>query len=131
MAKAIHSMIRVSDEQESVDFYQQAFGFAVEDKLEFDGFTLIYLRNEENDFEIELTINHDSTESYTHGSGYGHIAVCVDDLDAEHRKIEGLGYSPAPIKEFHYEGRLIAKFFFVQDPDGYKIEVLMRHGRYV
>ena len=131
MAKAIHSMIRVSDEQKSVEFYQQAFGLDVEDKFDFDGFTLVYLRNEENDFEIELTINHDSTEPYTHGSGYGHIAVCVDDLESEHTKMESLGYSPTPIKEFHREGDLMAKFFFLQDPDGYKIEVLMRHGRYV
>ena len=37
---------------------------------------------------------------------------------------------PADIKEFHRDGGLMARFFFVQDPDGYKIEVLQRHGRY-
>ena len=131
MAKAIHSMIRVSDEKKSINFYQQAFGLRVEDKYDFDGFTLVYLRNDENDFEIELTVNHDSAEPYTHGSGYGHIAFCVDDLESEHNKMEKLGYSPTPIKEFHREGSLMAKFFFLQDPDGYKIEVLLRHGRYL
>ena len=40
------------------------------------------------------------------------------------------GLNPNPIKEFHRDGSLMAKFFFVQDPDGYKIEVLQEHGRY-
>ncbi|MBC6417166.1 MAG: lactoylglutathione lyase, partial [Rhodospirillales bacterium] len=45
-------------------------------------------------------------------------------------RFEGLGLAPTPVKEFHREGALMAKFFFVQDPDGYKIEVLQKHGRY-
>ena len=130
MAKAIHSMIRVLDERKSVDFYNRAFGLDVADRFGFDSFTLIYLRNAENDFEIELTVNHDQEQQYTHGDGYGHIAVCVEDLDAEHSRIEGLGYAPTAIKEFYREGALMARFFFLTDPDGYKIEVLMRHGRY-
>ena len=130
MAKAIHSMIRVLDERKSVDFYNRAFGLDVADRFGFDGFTLIYLRNAENDFEIELTVNHDQEQQYTHGDGYGHIAVCVDDLDAEHSRIEGHGYAPTAIKEFYRDGALMARFFFLTDPDGYKIEVLMRHGRY-
>ena len=131
MAKAIHSMIRVLDEERSVDFYTKAFQFGVQDRFEFEGFTLVYLRNKENDFELELTINHDQTEAYSHGSGYGHLAVCVDDINVEHQRISELGFSPGAIKEFHREGELMAKFFFVQDPDEYKIEVLMKHGRYV
>ena len=131
MAKAIHTMIRVLDEKRSVDFYSNAFNLSIADRFEFDGFTLVYLRNDENDFEIELTINHEQQEPYTHGDGYGHVAVCVDDIETEHRKMVGLDYAPTDIKEFHREGNLMAKFFFLQDPDGYKIEVLKRHGRYV
>lgn len=130
MAKAIHSMVRVLDEGKSVDFYRSAFDLDVADRFEFDGFTLVYLKNDENDFEIELTVNHGQSEPYDHGSGYGHLAVSVDDVDAEHDRLETLGLSPTPVKEFHREGTLMAKFFFVQDPDGYKIEVLQRHGRY-
>ena len=130
MAKAIHSMIRVIDEEKSVAFYRNAFGLGIADRFEFDGFTLVYLRNDENDFEIELTVNHDQAEAYTHGSGYGHIAVCVDDIESEHGRMAQLGYGPTDVKEFHRDGSLMAKFFFLQDPDGYKIEVLMRHGRY-
>lgn len=55
MAKLIHSMIRVLDEQRSLDFYQKAFGLAVAERVPFDGFTLIYLANPETDFELELT----------------------------------------------------------------------------
>ena len=53
MAKAIHTMIRVLDLDRSIDFYQRAFGLEVADRFDFDGFALVYLRNAENDFEIE------------------------------------------------------------------------------
>ena len=69
-------------------------------------------------------------EPYTHGDGYGHVAVTVDDLDGAYEKMVGNGLNPNPIKEFHREGSLMARFFFIQDPDGYKIEVLQKHGRY-
>ena len=130
MAKAIHSMIRVLDEARSVDFYGKAFGLTVADRFPFDGFTLVYLRSPDADFEVELTINHDRTEPYALGDGYGHIAFAVDDLDAEHARFVAAGLNPNPVKEFFREGSLLAKFFFVTDPDGYKIEVLQRHGRY-
>lgn len=130
MAKAIHSMIRVLDEQRSVEFYDKAFGLKVAERLGFDGFTLVYLSNSESEFEVELTINHDRTEPYSLGDGYGHLAVSVDDLEAEHARLTALGLQPLPIKEFMHQGRLLAKFFFIQDPDGYKIEVLQRGGRY-
>ena len=130
MAKAIHTMIRVLDLDRSIDFYDRAFGLKVADHFDFDGFALVYLRNHENDFEIELTLNKGESEPYTHGSGYGHVAVCVDDAKAEHHRFKELGLEPNDVKEFHRDGSLMARFFFVQDPDGYKIEVLERHGRY-
>lgn len=130
MAKAIHTMLRVLDEARSVAFYTQAFGFAVAERMDFDEFTLVYLRNPEADFEIELTINKGRAEPYDHGTAYGHVAFCVDDLDAEHARFAGLGFNPRDIKEFKRNGALIARFFFVEDPDGYKIEMLQRHARY-
>lgn len=130
MAKIIHTMVRVLDLDKSLKFYKQALDLDIAERLDFDGFTLVYLRNEENDMELELTWNHDSEAPYTHGTGYGHIAVAVDDLEATREKLLGLGYAPAEIKEFFREGHLLAKFFFIQDPDGYKIEFLQRHGRY-
>src|SRR3712207_8413514 len=104
MAKAIHSMIRVLDEQRSLDFYGKAFGLEVAERLGFDGFTLVYLSNAESEFEVELTINHDRTEPYAPGDGYGHLAVSVGDLEAEHARLSGLGLNPLPIKEFMHQG---------------------------
>ena len=130
MAKAIHSMIRVLDEQRSVDFYQQAFALSIAERLDFDTFTLVYLSNQESSFEVELTVNKDTSEAYDLGNGYGHLAVCVDNLDDEHERFKGLGYEPRDIVEFEREGKLFARFFFVKDPDGYSIEVLQKHGRF-
>ena len=130
MAKAIHSMIRVLEEAPSVNFYATAFGLKVADRFDFDGFTLVYLRNDEADFELELTINKGAQEPYEHGSGYGHLAFTVDDLDSEHERVKSAGLEPKDIVEFRNDGELMARFFFMQDPDGYKIEVLQKHGRY-
>ncbi len=130
MAKAIHTMIRVLEEGRSVRFYRTAFGLEVDDRFEFDGFTLLYLRNAEADIEVELTVNHGRAEPYNPGDGYGHIAFAVDDLAAEHARFEREGLSPRPLKEMGHGGKPLARFFFVQDPDGYLIEVLQRRGRY-
>jgi len=130
MSKIIHSMIRVFDKKKSVDFYDMALGLSVKDEYIFDDFTLVYLKNAENDVEIELTVNHGRAEPYSHGDGYGHIAVAVGDLDAEHARLTAAGIDPAPIKEFFRDGALMARFFFITDPDGYKIEILQRHQRY-
>ncbi len=130
MAKAIHTMIRVLDENRSVDFYTRAFGLTIAGRFGFDGFTLVYLRNPEADFELELTINHDRKEPYELGNGYGHLALAVDNIESEHARFVSEGFKPNPVKEFNREGKLLAKFFFVEDPDGYKIEVLQKHGRY-
>ena len=123
-------MVRVVDENRSVDFYKEAFGLDVADRLDFDDFTLVYLSNQENDFELELTINKGEAKPYDLGSGYGHLAFSVDDLDAEHGRFRELGFAPRDIVEFKRDGTLLARFFFVADPDGYKIEVLQRQGRF-
>jgi lactoylglutathione lyase len=130
VVKAIHSMNRVLDETRSVEFYQTAFGLGIADRFDFDSFTLVYMRNAESDFELELTINTGTTEPYDMGTGYGHIAFAVDDLNAEHARFKAAGLAPRDIVEFNRDGALMARFFFVQDPDGYKIEVLQKHGRY-
>ena len=57
MAKAIHSMIRVLDIDRAINFYGKAFGLKIADRFDFNDFELVYLRNPENDFEIELTLN--------------------------------------------------------------------------
>jgi len=130
MAKAIHSMIRVLDEERSVEFYRKAFGLEIADRLDFSDFTLVYLANAEAGFEVELTINKDRTGPYDLGDGYGHLAVSVEDLDAEHARFKAEGLAPRKLVEFAPDGKLVGRFFFVSDPDGYQIEVLERSGRF-
>jgi lactoylglutathione lyase len=130
MAKAIHSMIRVFEEARSVAFYETAFGLKVAERIDFETFTLVYLSNPESSFELELTINKGREEAYELGNGYGHLAFCVDDVDAEHARLVHAGLSPRNLVDFNNKGVLLARFFFIADPDGYQIEVLQRHGRY-
>ncbi len=131
MAKAIHSMIRVLDEARSLGFYEQAFGLTVAERLDFDSFTLIYLSNPESTFEVELTVNKGRVEPYVLGDGYGHLAVSVADVDAEHARLTAAGLAPRKLVDFAPAGTVIARFFFIADPDGYQIEVLQRGGRYL
>lgn len=130
MAKIIHSMIRVLDLDASLMFYKDALDLDIAHRLDFEDFSLVYLRNEETDMELELTWNKGTTAPYTHGTGYGHIAVAVEDLEAEHKRLVALGYAPLEIKTFYRDDVLLAKFFFITDPDGYKIEFLQRHSHY-
>ncbi len=131
MAKAIHSMIRVLDETRSLAFYEQAFGLTVADRLDFDSFTLVYLANPESTFEVELTVNKGRAEPYAMGDGYGHLAVSVNDVDGEHARMTAAGLAPRKLVDFAPAGTVIARFFFIADPDGYQIEVLQRGGRYL
>ncbi|KAA3513147.1 VOC family protein [Agrobacterium rosae] len=130
MAKLIHSMVRVLDEKRSVGFYNQAFGLEVAERFEFETFTLIYLSNADGDFELELTVNKGREVPYALGDGYGHIAVSVEDVDAEHARLTELGLSAGKIVNAEYKGAPFAKYFFICDPDGYKIEVLQRGSRF-
>lgn len=124
-------MVRVRDLDRSLKFYADALNLTVSHRLDFPDFSLVYLRNRQNDFEIELTWNKGREDPYSHGDGYGHIAVAVENLDAEHVRMASVGINPAPIKEFKRGEEMLARFFFIQDPDGYKIEVLHRAGHYV
>jgi lactoylglutathione lyase len=129
----IHSMIRVLDEARSVEFYSKVFGLEIADRIDFDTFTLIYLSNRETGFELELTtrVNKGRVEPYNLGDGYGHLAVSVDEVSVEHKRLTDAGLNPGKLVELNRDGKLLALFFFMTDPDGYKIEVLQRHGRYL
>lgn len=124
-------MIRVLDEARSVTFYRDAFGLGVADRLDFDSFTLIYLANPETGFELELTVNKGRVDPYQLGDGYGHLAFSVADVNAEHARLTDAGLTPRKLVDFAPAGEVIARFFFIADPDGYQIEVLQRGGRYL
>src|SRR5262249_15626326 len=127
----IHSMVRVFDLERSRSFYEKAFGMVESHRLEFPTFSLVYLRDPESGAEIELTLNNEQTESYTQGNGYGHGPFCAPDLELFREGLGSEGYESGDIKTLSVEGVLMARFFFITDPDGYKIEVLERAGHYV
>ncbi|GAA3669786.1 MULTISPECIES: VOC family protein [Acetobacter] len=133
MARMIHSMLRVLDERKSVAFYTDTLGLAPVGRFEFDSFTLVYLANDEQSFELELTINHGRTEPYALGEGYGHLAVSVADVVAEHARMQSAGHPVTPVKTMQHESTVVGQFFFLTDPDGYRIEVLQRGapGRFI
>ena len=130
MAKAVHMMLRVRDETRSIKFYDTCFGLKIADRRGWPDFTLIYLANPENDFELELTVNKGRDQPYELGNGYGHLAFVVDDLASEHARIAAAGYAPKDIKSMTHDGQPFGTFFFIDDPDGYKIEVLQKAGRF-
>ncbi|MGA1833498.1 VOC family protein [Rhizobium wenxiniae] len=130
MAKMVHSMMRVLEEARSVDFYEKAFGLKIASRVAFDGFTLIYLSNPETGFELELTVNAGRTDAYDLGNGYGHLAVTVEDIEAEYKRFTERGLTVGKLVEMPHEGKPFARFFFVTDPDGYKTEVIQRGGRF-
>ena len=128
--KLAHSMIRVLNEDISVEFYRKSFGLEIVDRLDFESFTLVYMALPSSDFELELTINKDRTSPYDLGDGYGHIAVVVDNLESARIKVEESGAKPRDIVDFRPDGNRVARFFFVADPDGYQIEVIEKGGRF-
>jgi lactoylglutathione lyase len=95
MAKLVHSMIRVLEEERSVRFYREALGLEVADRLDFEEFTLLYLSNGDSAFELELTVNKGRMARYEVGTGYGHLAVVVEDLEAEHARMTAAGLARA------------------------------------
>lgn len=120
--RMIHACIRVMDLKASETFYQQAFGFKVSRKRDFPeaGFTLSYLTDPSDGFELELTYNYGQKEPYIIGNGYSHLAVSVQDLELAHRQHSDLGFDPTPLKGLTGT----ASYYFVSDPDGYRVEVV-------
>ena len=128
--RLLHTMIRVLDLDKSVDFYTRHLGMKLLRKKEFpDGrFTNVFVGygDEDSDAVIELTNNWDQTEPYQHGSGFGHLAVAVPDIygTCERLAAEGVAIPrpPGPMK-FGGGTRAMA---FIEDPDGYRIELIER-----
>ena len=121
-----HMMIRVNDLDESVDFYTKILGMEVQRKKEFpDGkFTLVFVGygDEDNNTVIELTYNWDQEEKYNVGDGFGHIALGVEDIYGicDEMKKAGANVVREPGPMLHGKTHIA----FVEDPNGYKIELI-------
>lgn len=126
----LHTMIRVRDLERSIAFYCDVLGMRELRREDYPDrkFTLSFLGyGDENDSTvIELTYNYDETE-YTHGTGFGHIAVAVVDIFAACERLAQMGAkitrAPSPMTHTATNGQrdVIA---FVEDPDGYRIELI-------
>ncbi len=118
----VHTNVRVQDIDASLRFYA-ALGFERRGRLQFDGAYNIYLGLPGDGDTLELTVNEGREESYDLGSGYGHIALSVEDLDGllERLAAEGIEPEKAP---YAPGGREEFRICFVADPDGYRIELI-------
>jgi lactoylglutathione lyase len=124
----LHTMIRVRDLDASLAFYTEQLGMKVLRKKDFPSgeFTLAFVGygDEESHTVIELTHNWDQKEPYDLGSAFGHLAIAVPDIYAACEKMEKAGVKiPRPPGPMKHGGGPIA---FIEDPDGYKIELIER-----
>lgn len=120
--KMAHTCVRVKDLEESVKFYQEAFGFEESRRRDFPDskFTLVYLTLPGDEYELELTYNYDHA-AYDLGDGYGHIAISSDDLEKLHEEHKNKGFNVTDLKGLPGTD---PSYYFITDPDGYKIEVI-------
>jgi lactoylglutathione lyase len=121
--RILHTMIRVGDLERSLAFYTEVLGMRLLRRQDYPGgrFTLAFVGYRDEDAAIELTHNWD-TASYEIGNGFGHVALSVDDARAACAEVRAKGgkvtREAGPMK---HGTTVIA---FVEDPDGYKIELI-------
>ncbi len=128
MSHYLHTMLRVGDLQRSIDFYTKGFGMKELRRRDVpDGkYTLAFVGygDESSSTVIELTYNY-GVDHYEMGTAFGHLAIGVADVKATTESLRALGAKvtrePGPVK---FGTTMIA---FVEDPDGYKIELVERH----
>lgn len=116
--KMVHTEIHVLDLEKSIAFYEQAFGFkkVIEKGPEDGSWKIVYLESDASDYQLELTWNDGRVEPYDNGGGDIHLALAVDDIDAARELHREMGCIC-----FENEGMGI---YFVQDPDGFWVEVV-------
>lgn len=114
--KMIHENYNVADLEKSMDFYNKALGLYEVRRKTTDDFVIVYLSNDDSDFELELTWLKDHPQPYNLGECEFHLAFRADDFDAAHKKHEEMG---CIVFENHDMG-----IYFITDPDGYWLEIL-------
>ena len=129
MAEFLHTMVRITDPPRSRSFYE-ALGFAFEREMDIvrDGekeATNYFFGIGGQAAVLELTYNHDG-RTYDLGTGYGHIALAVDDLGATLAALAGQGIEPEREPYRVREGGSL--LCFVRDPDGYRLELIETGG---
>ena len=125
MSELIHTCYRILDIDRSVTFYEK-LGFEEMRRVPIgdDEATNVFMGFPGDGARLELTYNHGQTEPYEIGTGYGHIALTVDDLDGTLERLAGLGIEPEKPPYSVREGG--SRLCFVRDPDSYRIELIER-----
>ena len=129
MPRYLHTMYRITDPERSRAFYE-ALGLEFRRDMDIvrDGqkeATNYFFGVPGQDEELELTFNHDG-RTYELGTAYGHVALAVDDLDETLTRLKEQGIEPEREPYRVREGG--SRICFVQDPDGYRIELIDRSG---
>jgi lactoylglutathione lyase len=124
MSELIHTCYRVLDLERSKAFYEK-LGFEEVGRMPIgDSATNLFMGFPGDGARLELTLNHDQTEPYEIGTGYGHIAITADDLDGTLEGLAELGIEPEKPPYTVSDGG--SRLCFVRDPDDYRIEILER-----
>jgi lactoylglutathione lyase len=118
----VHANYRVRDIEASLRFYE-ALGYEKRGRLNFETAYNVYLGLPGDGDTLELTVNKGRNEPYDLGDGYGHIALAVEDLDGLLAKLADQGIEPEK-PPYAPGGREGLRICFVQDPDGYRIELI-------
>lgn len=121
--KFLHTMIRVKNIEKSLDFYTKLFNLEVVEKRRLDDCWLYFLEDKQTGFQIELTYNDETPKNgYEIGSGFGHFAFGIDSLEEFTQKLKQYNYKYL-YEPFDLTGKG-SKIAFIQDPDGYEIELI-------
>jgi lactoylglutathione lyase len=125
--RVLHSMLRVRDVDASLRFYCDGLGMTLLDRYDFESgrFSILFLSYagyRDGPAAIELTWNWDQDSDYTHGSGYGHIAIGVSDVPAMWARLADFGGRQGAAPKAMMPGA--PQLAFVNDPDGYAIELI-------
>ena len=124
----IHTCYRILDPEKSMDFYVNRLGMKKVGEMDLGSATNYFFAIEENASEpmLELTHNHDRTEPYDKGDGYAHVAFTVDDLEGTVARLKEQGVrvtlEPKTLTADGHDYRIA----FIEDPDGYKVELVQR-----
>lgn len=114
--KMVHENYNVADLKTSMEFYEKALGLKEKRRITRDDFTIVYIGNEESDFELEFTWLKEHPQKYNLGECEFHLAFRVDDFDAAHKLHEEMGC-------ICFENPSMGIYFIV-DPDGYWLEII-------
>lgn len=124
--KFLHTMVRVKDIDKAVKFYTEELGFEETRRRKFPDkkFDLVFLALPGSpEFELELTYNYDQEEGYDLGTGYGHIAISHPNIADIRGRLLANNYEVTEIRGLTPDSN---KYFFVTDPDGYRIEIIQK-----